>query len=63
MKILYFVLPLWILVASPSFVQNSQQIASNQFDLRQQLQQHKSPKRGKDHRGSGRRHNSFIDNS
>ncbi len=57
MKILYFALPLWILVASPSFVQNSTPQASNQFD-REQLQQNKPPKPRKDHRGSGRRRNS-----
>ncbi|MGB3759674.1 MAG: hypothetical protein WBA07_25440 [Rivularia sp. (in: cyanobacteria)] len=63
MKILYFVAPLWILVASPSFVQNSKPQASNQFDLREQLQQPKSSRGRKNHRGSGRRHNSFTSNS
>ena len=62
MKILYFALPLWILVASPSFVQNSTPQASNQFD-REQLQHNKPPKPRKDHRGSGRRRNSSIGNS
>lgn len=56
MKILYLILLLWILVALPSFVQNSKPQANNQFDTNEQLQQHKSRRRRrKGHRGSGRR--------
>lgn len=55
MKILYLISLLWILVALPSFVQNSKPQANNQFDTNEQLQQHKSRRRRKGHRGSGRR--------
>jgi hypothetical protein len=58
MKILYFTLPLWILVALPSFVEKSVVQANNQFDIYEQLLQHKPPKERKDHRGSGRKYNS-----
>jgi hypothetical protein len=59
MKILYFVFPLWILIALPSFAQNFIPQISNQFNVHKQAQ-HRSPKRRKDHRGSGRRYNNDI---
>ncbi|MEO1373012.1 MAG: hypothetical protein AAFW70_01540 [Cyanobacteria bacterium J06635_10] len=55
MKILYLILPLWILVALPSFVQSSIPQALNQFDTYKKAEK-KSPKEQKGHRGSGRRY-------
>ncbi len=58
MKILYLILPLWILIALPSFGQNFIPQTSNHFITHKQAQ-HRSPKERKDHRGSGRRQNNF----
>ena len=55
MKILYFIVPLWIFVALALFVQNSISQANNQFDTYKQTED-TSPERQPDHRGSGRRH-------
>ena len=55
MKILYLILPLWFLVGLPLFVQNSIFPAKNQFETYKQAQSEASPKRQKNHRGSGRR--------
>lgn len=54
MKILYFILPLLILVASPSLAQNSIFQSNNQLDTYKQVLK-KYPRRQKEHRGSGRR--------
>lgn len=54
MKILYFILPLLISVASPSFDQNSISQSNNRLDTYKEVL-NKHPKRQKDHRGSGRR--------
>ncbi|AFY58117.1 hypothetical protein Riv7116_5751 [Rivularia sp. PCC 7116] len=54
MKIIYTVLSLLILVASPSFIQNSIfQTPKNQLNIRQEAKT-RSPKPRKNHRGSGR---------
>ncbi|MCJ8282523.1 MAG: hypothetical protein MJK14_22535 [Rivularia sp. ALOHA_DT_140] len=56
MKILYLVLPLWVLVASSSFVQNSIfQTQNKQSNIHEKLQ-NRPPRRRKQHRGSGRRY-------
>ncbi|MGD1910853.1 MAG: hypothetical protein ACFB2X_08360 [Rivularia sp. (in: cyanobacteria)] len=55
MKILYLMLPLWILVALSSFVQNSIPQALNQFDTYKKVEK-KPSKEKKEHRGSGRRY-------
>ena len=54
MKILYFILSLWILVVLPSYIQNSIPQARNQFDTYNK--EDKPSRRQKDHRGSGRRY-------
>ncbi len=55
MKILYLILPLWILVALFSFFQNSIPQAKNQFDTYQQPE-NKSSEEEKEHRGGSRRY-------
>lgn len=56
MKILYYILPLWVCVASASLFQNSIfLLEANQFNIQKQSQ-HKPQRRRKPHRGSGRRY-------
>ncbi len=58
MKILYFILPLLISIAPPSFTQNSIFQSNNQLETYKQTLNkdlNKKPRRQKDHRGSGRR--------
>ncbi|MBV6627966.1 MAG: hypothetical protein KI793_34455 [Rivularia sp. (in: Bacteria)] len=63
MKIIYAVLSLLILVASPSFMQNSIfQTPNNQLDIRKEAK-NRSPKPRKNHRGSGRLHINQMNNS
>ncbi|MBE9217095.1 hypothetical protein IQ247_31345 [Plectonema cf. radiosum LEGE 06105] len=62
MKKIYLFLPLWILIASPGFVQNFTFETNNQFNIHKQAEDSPAKPR-KDHRGSGRRNNNIVRNS
>ncbi len=62
MKILYLIMPLLILVASPSFAQNSISQSKNKFNICKEAQKN-YPRRRKKHRGSGRRCLHIVINS